>query len=127
MTYSEIENKIVERLKEYLPGYEVVSYPSRPEDFQFTHPLASILVKFQSTQYVKQAAMINYEVHIISRSLIGAEGYDLLEKTRDILTKDFEINGTRFYVTSEQQYDYLDGKWFYRLSISLPFLTFQGY
>jgi|GEM_PF-6695909 len=127
MTYSEIENRLVERLREYLPGYEVLSYPNKPEDFQFTHPTATILVIYQSTQYVKGASMINYEIHIISRSLKGEHGYDLLERVREIVTKDFELNGTKFFVTNEQQYDYFDGKWFYKISISLPFLTLQGY
>lgn len=131
MNYSEIEKAIVKRLTTHLPEYDISIYPNNPIDYEMLHPNGSILVKYRNSQYNSpsiqmQALLINFDIYLLSK-LDRSEGLDLLEKIRQILTSDFFIDNTRFYITSEGQDDFINGIWYYTLQITLPYLTLQGY
>jgi hypothetical protein len=130
MNYSEIENKLVERLKEY-HNYDISVFPDDPSEYILTHPNAGIVVKFAGSswnapQIIQQALLIQYEIYIISR-MKRQKTLDLMEEVRQTLTSDFFIDNSRFYVTGESESEYTDGTWYYKLNLTLPFISLQGY
>ena len=130
MSYNDIETAMVDYLTFKLPNYEIQGYPNSPETYQFIDPHAAILIKYTNSQYANQSSrtqrlLINYEIHILSRNLHGNDGYDLMELVRDTITS-LTIEGSKFYVINEEQYDYADGVWYFRIRVALPFMRLNN-
>ena len=51
MNIKDIEDKIIERLKEEIPEVLIRPFPDKPSEFILLHPLGAILIHYQCANY----------------------------------------------------------------------------
>ena len=97
MDLLQAEQEIVDRLKDQLdPKYLVQSFPENPSTFQFIHPSAAFLVRYQRSSYtnpegnrqvkVFQERELEWVVTVMNRHLTKHDGiYALLETAKTAL------------------------------------------
>lgn len=91
----ELTNEIVGRLKKEFPEYEAESFPDNPESYNFLHPIAALLVRYDSARYEERPSMngpfmqkvtLVFDVTIACRALAGNGGaYALLDRAKSAL------------------------------------------
>lgn len=92
---TELVSEIVKRLKGEFPEYETESFPDSPENYNFLHPMAALLVRYDSARYEERSSMngpfmqkvtLVFDVTIACRSLAGNGGaYALLDGVKSAL------------------------------------------
>src|SRR5574344_326277 len=126
MNITEIENKIVEKLKAKLPDLLVDSFPEKPQDFVFTHPKGAVLVHYQGSNYgniestdiVFQDKKMEYAITLVTRNLRtkNSGAYAILEQVKSILT-GFRLDGySKMYPTKEGFLSENNGIWQYAIN-----------
>lgn len=131
MNITNIENKIIEKLKSKLTDLLIDAFPEKPQDFVFTHPKGAVLVHYQggsygniqSTDIIFQDKKMEYAITIVTRSLRtkNSGAYSLLEQVKSILT-GFRIDGcSKMHPTKEGFLTENNGIWQY--TINFEFTT----
>lgn len=128
MNIEEIENQIVAKLKSEIPDLYIESFPEKPDEFVFTHPIGAVLVHYQggnygnteSLGYVVHTKKLEFAFTIITRNLRkNAGAYATLEKVVSLLT-GFKIDGCeKMYPIKEGFLSENNGIWQYNISFAL--------
>ena len=133
VSIKELTQAVFERLKSRLNDEIAVEYaPTNAETYKVKHPNGAALVSFASIDasepdFVKQTVMFRFNIYLCLRGeLDNIRQMELLDDIRVIMTSDFIIDGSRFYMTSQTR-DYNEsGIWYYSNNFILPQLLMQG-
>lgn len=136
MNIRDIEDKIIEKLKEKIPELLVRGFPDKPSEFILLHPIGAILIHYQGGNYsttqslgfINQVKTAEFSITIVTRNLCSNAGaYELLDKVRSILT-GFEIDGcSELTPTKENFISENKGIWQYAINFSLTVPCIQIY
>lgn len=128
MHISEIENKIIEKLKEEISDLHIEGFPDKPQNFNLIHPKGAILIHYQggnyssskSTSSIVQEKKLEFVLTIITKNLRSNEGaYTYLDKVKEILT-GHKIDGcSKMYPIKENFLSEDAGLWQYSISFSM--------
>lgn len=128
MNIEEIENQIVERLKNKITGLHIEAFPDKPQEFKFTHPKGVILVHYQGAHYgnirsvdvVFQKKKMEFALTIVTRNLRTHSGaYSILEQAKSALT-GFIIDGcSKLQAVKEGFLTENNGIWQYTINFEL--------
>ena len=125
MTINQIENSIIEKLKENITEFHIEGFPDKPSEFSFIHPKGAILVHYQGGNYsdsksldtIFQLKKLEFSITLIVRHLRTHEGaYDCLDKTRSILTGFKPPNCTKMLAIKEEFISENNGIWQYSIN-----------
>lgn len=95
MGIKDIENGIINKLKQDITDLEVRSFPDNTSDYHLKHPKGSVLVHYNSAKFNKslfkeviiQECALIFDVISINRNLRDNNGsYETLERIRNSLT-----------------------------------------
>ena len=136
MNIRDIEDKIIEKLKEKIPELLVRGFPDKPSEFILLHPIGAILIHYQGGNYsttqslgfINQVKTAEFSITIVTRNLRSNAGaYELLDKVRSILS-GFEIDGcSELTPTKENFISENKGVWQYAINFSLTIPCIQIY
>ena len=136
MNIRDIEDEIIEKLKEKIPELLVRGFPDKPSEFMLLHPIGAILIHYQGGNYsttqslgfINQIKTAEFSITIVTRNLRSNAGaYELLDKVRSILT-GFEIDGcSELTPTKENFISENKGIWQYAINFSLTVPCIQIY
>ncbi len=136
MNIREIEDKIIEKLKEGIPELLVRGFPEKPSEFILLHPLGALLIHYQGANYsttqslgfVNQVKTAEFSITVVTRNLRSNDGaYELLDKVRILLT-GYQINGcSEFTPVKENFISENSGIWQYAINFSLSVPCIQIY
>lgn len=136
MNIRDIEDEIIEKLKEKIPELLVRGFPDKPSEFILLHPIGAILIHYQGGNYsttqslgfINQVKTAEFSITIVTRNLRSNAGaYELLDKVRSILT-GFEIDGcSELTPTKENFISENKGIWQYAINFSLTVPCIQIY
>jgi len=129
MTLLDLEDALLARLKEELPGYEVKSYPDNPSDYVLTHPRGAVLVRFAGGKYgptedigaMVQPRRTDWEITVVARHLRAHGGlYVLLDVLRIGLT-GYQVPGcSKAFLLKEDFVSEVNGIWQYAVWLAVP-------
>ena len=124
MNIRDIEDEIIEKLKEKIPELLVRGFPDKPSEFMLLHPIGAILIHYQGGNYsttqslgfINQIKTAEFSITIVTRNLRSNAGaYELLDKVRSILT-GCEIDGcSELTPTKENFISENKGIWLYKV------------
>lgn len=127
MTILEIEQAIMERLKDKIKDLEIIAFPENPSEYRLMHAKGAILVVYagstfsepKSAGHIYQERKVELDINLVMRRLRTHEGaYAYLDAVRLLLT-GFRVNGTgKFYPVREQFLSEELGIWQYRITFS---------
>lgn len=136
MNIKDIEDKIIERLKEEIPEVLIRPFPDKPSEFILLHPLGAILIHYQGANYsttqslgfVNQIKTAEFSITIVTRNLRSNEGaYELLDTVRLALT-GYEIEGCSELTPIKENFiSETKGIWQYAINFSLSVPSIQIY
>lgn len=95
MNIREIENSIIEKLKNEFPEVKVEGFPDKPSEFILLHPIGALLVHYQGSNYTSSQALSfitqenkkEFSITIITRNLRSNNGaYEYLDRVKSVLT-----------------------------------------
>ena len=107
MNIREIENNIIEKLKDTFPNILVQGFPDKPSEFLLLHSIGALLVHYQGSTYsntdalgfVSQENKKEFSITVVTRNLRTNDGaYELIDKIKSVLTgllfslRSFNIN-----------------------------------
>lgn len=128
MLISQIEQKIIERLKEKIKDLHIEGFPDKPQQFSLIHPKGAILVHYQGANYsqtnstssIFQDKKLEFALTVITRNLRNNDGaYEYLDKVRGILT-GYKIDGcSKMHPTKENFLSEDAGIWQYSINFEL--------
>ena len=134
MNIKEIETSIIEQLKTNFPEVLVQGFPDKPSEFNFLHPIGTILIHYQGSNYTNTEALgfvtqenkKEFGITIITRNLRSHNGaYDYIDKVKSVLS-GFQIDEctslvpTKDYFISENK-----GIWQYGVNFTLKTQNIQ--
>lgn len=117
MDIGEIEKLIIETLKKAFPEREVLSFPTKFEDFTFTSPIGCLLLKYNYTNFSEQKTIWQVEQNgTVKFSIISGyrglfffgETHQTQQKIRNIL-KGLEIYGKKIVLGKEEFLSEING------------------
>lgn len=136
MSIKEIENSIIQKLKEAFPEILVEGFPDKPSEFILLHYKGALLVHYQGSTYsntdalgfVTQENKKEFSITVVTRNLRTNDGaYELIDKIKSVLT-GFEIKGcselspSKDFFISEN-----NGIWQYGINFTLTTPNIQEY
>ena len=136
MNIREIENNIIEKLKDTFPNILVQGFPDKPSEFFLLHSIGALLVHYQGSTYsntdalgfVSQENRKEFSITVVTRNLRTNDGaYELIDKIKSVLT-GFEIKGcselspSKDFFISEN-----NGIWQYGINFTLTTPNIQEY
>ena len=95
MNIREIENNIIEKLKDTFPNILVQGFPDKPSEFLLLHSIGALLVHYQGSTYsntdalgfVSQENRKEFSITVVTRNLRTNDGaYTYLDKVKSVLT-----------------------------------------
>lgn len=125
MSINNIENSIIERLKNKFPELHVEGFPEKPAEFRLIHPKGAVLIHYQGGNYSDQKALavivqdkkLEFSITIVMKHLRTHEGaYEYLEKVRDLLTGFKPENCSKMFPTKEEFIGEDNGIWQYSIN-----------
>ena len=125
-----IENAIIEALKEVFPEFDVESFPSDFEHYNFTSPTGCLLVKYLQTDYSDQNTLWNVSQNSAIRFNIisgyrGLKEYKQTHKPQQMLKdalQGLEILGRKIQVVKEQFLTEINTDLYCGLTIKIEFV-----
>ncbi|HSA05726.1 MAG TPA: Gp37 family protein [Candidatus Gastranaerophilales bacterium] len=133
---NDIENQIIQKIKENIPELHIEGFPEKPSEFRLTHSKGAILVHYQggnyseskSIGYIVQDKKLEFSVTVVTRNLRSHEGsYFYLDKVRNILTGYRPDNCSKMQSTKEEFISEDNGIWQYSINFSLTTPTIENY
>lgn len=129
-----IENLIIEKLKATHQDFQVESFPSKFEEFSFTHPLGAILLRYQGSSFSDSQAIgiliqdekIEFALVIGLRYLsCSQEAYPFLGSIKEALT-GFKPQGcSKMQPVKAEFVDEENGDLWYGMTFSLTLTAFE--
>ncbi len=95
MNIRDIEESIINKLKEEFKDLLVQGFPEKPSEFIMIHPIAAILVHYQNSSYtntyslgcITQDNKKEFSITVITRNLRSNNGaYELIDRIKRLLT-----------------------------------------
>ncbi len=123
----EIENKIIEKLKEEISDVAVEGFPDVPGNYMLKHAVGAVLVRYIGAKFEKpqnysrifQEGYSQYAITIIMRNLHRKKRisgiYDKLDEVREILTGFSPDGRFKMFPVSEDFIDEENGIWQYEM------------
>lgn len=134
MNIKEIENSIIEHLKNSFPELSVQGFPDKPEEFILLHPTGAILVHYQGSNYTNTEALgfisqVNkkeFGITIVTRDLRSNNGaYEYIDKIKSALS-GFKIDEcTQLFPVKDYFISENKGIWQYGINFSLKTQNIQ--
>ena len=134
MSINEIENQIIERIKNQIQDLHIQGFPEKPSEFRLTHPKGAILVHYQggnyseskSLGYMVQDKKLEFSITVVTKNLRSHEGsYFYLDKVRQILTGYKPDNCSKMQPIKEDFLSEDNGIWQYSINFSLTTPTIE--
>ena len=136
MNIREIENNIIEKLKDTFPNILVQGFPDKPSEFLLLHSIGALLVHYQGSTYsntdalgfISQENKKEFSITVVTRNLRTNDGaYTYLDKVKSVLT-GFEPEGCSklmpikdFFISEN------NGIWQYGINFTLTTPNIQEY
>jgi len=130
MGLKDIENAIIERLQQEIAGIKVEGFPDNATQYNFTHPIAAILVVYEGSDFtasrvldhINQIQILKFSCVLISRGLHATQAhrgaYTYLDQIRESLT-GFQITGfSKMQPTNEEFIGEDNGIWSFSITFS---------
>ena len=134
MNIRDIENSIIDKLKNTFPEVITEGFPDKPSEFILLHPIGALLIHYQGSNYnnTESLGFINQEnkkefaITIVTRNLRANTGaYEYIDRLRNTLS-GFKIDEctslipTKDYFISEN-----NGIWQYGINFTLKTQNIQ--
>ena len=134
MNIREIENSIINLLKQTFPEIMVQGFPDKPSEFILLHPLGALLVHYQGSNYTNTEALgfvtqenkKEFSITVVTRNLRSNYGaYEYIDKVKATLS-GFSVDEctsllpTKDYFISENK-----GIWQYGINFTLKTQNIQ--
>lgn len=136
MNIREIENNIIEKLKDTFPNILVQGFPDKPSEFLLLHSIGALLVHYQGSTYsntdalgfVSQENRKEFSITVVTRNLRTNDGaYTYLDKVKSVLT-GFEPEGCSKLMPSKDFFiSENNGIWQYGINFTLTTPNIQEY
>src|SRR5574344_2705169 len=128
MSIRDVENSIINKLKESFPNFLVQGFPEKPQEFTLLHPLGAILVHYRGGNYsttdalgfISQDKKMDFALTIVTRNLRSNNGaYEVLDKIKQVLC-GFKIVGcSKLTPVKEGFLSEIGGIWQYEITFTL--------
>ena len=128
MSIRDIENSIIQRLKDKFPQFLVIGFPEKPQEFTLLHPTGAILVHYlggnysnsNSTNIISQDKKYVFSVTTVTRNLRNNNGaYETLDSIKNVLC-GYKIDGcTKLAPSKEGFISETNGIWQYEIEFTL--------
>ena len=136
MNIREIENNIIEKLKDTFPNILVQGFPDKPSEFLLLHSIGALLVHYQGSNYsnsdalgfISQENKKEFSITVVTRNLRTNDGaYTYLDKVKSVLT-GFEPEGCSKLMPSKDFFiSENNGIWQYGINFTLTTPNIQEY
>jgi hypothetical protein len=136
MHIAEVENQIIEKIKENVPELHVEGFPEKPSEFRLTHPKGAILIHYQSGNYsqpksigyIVQDKKMEFSVTVVTKNLRSHEGaYFYIDKVRELLSGFKPDNCSKMQPTKENFLLETAGIWQYAINFTLTTPVIEEY
>ena len=127
MNIAQIENAIIDVLKQNFPEREVNSFPAKFEEYTFLSPVGCLLVKYNFTNFAQQETIwFSQQSGIVKFSIIAGyrglfsygETHNVQEKIRNTL-RGLLIYGKKITINKEEFLSEINGDLYVGLECSL--------
>ena len=128
MNIRDIENSIIDKLKETFPEVLTLGFPDNPSEFILTHPVGALLVHYHGSNYTNSDALgfisqenrKEFSITVVTRNLRNNSGaYEYIDKVKSALT-GFEIEGcTKLMPSKDFFISENGGIWQYGINFTL--------
>ena len=128
MSIRDIENSIIDKLKENFSNLLVDGFPEKPQEFTLIHPVGAILVHYRGGNYsntdavgfISQDKKMDFAITVVTRNLRSNNGaYEVLEKIKQVLC-GFKILGcSKLTPVKEGFLSEISGIWQYEITFTL--------
>ena len=134
MSINEIENQIIEKIKNQIQDLHIQGFPEKPSEFRLTHPKGAILVHYQGGNYSESKSLgcliqdkkLEFSVTVVTKNLRSNEGaYIYLDKVREILTGYRPDNCSKMQPIKEDFLSEDNGIWQYSINFILTTPTIE--
>ncbi len=134
MTINEIENQIIQKIKENISELHIEGFPEKPSEFRLTHPTGAILVHYQGGSYsdsksvgcIYQDRKLEFSITVVTKNLRSHTGsYFYLDKVRQILTGFRPLFCSKMQPIKEEFISEDNGIWQYSINFSLTTPTIE--
>ena len=128
MNIREIENLIIQCLKEKFPEFLVQGFPERPQEFILLHSVGAILVHYRGGNYsnsnsifiISQERGLNFAITIVTRNLRNNNGaYETLDRVKQVLCGYKIPECTKLTPNKEGFISETNGIWQYEIIFTL--------
>ncbi len=128
MSIRDIENSIIDKLKENFSNLLVDGFPEKPQEFTLIHPVGAILVHYRGGNYsntdalgfISQDKKMDFAITVVTRNLRSNNGaYEVLDKIKQVLC-GFKILGcSKLTPVKEGFLSEISGIWQYEITFTL--------
>lgn len=128
MSIREIEDLIIQYLKDKFHQFLVQGFPEKPQEFILLHPVGAILVHYRGGNYsninsigiISQERGLNFAITVVTRNLRNNNGaYETLDKVKQCLC-GYKITGcTKLTPNKEGFISETNGIWQYEIEFTL--------
>ena len=136
MNTRDIENSIIQKLKDSFPEVLVQGFPDKPSEFILLHPIGALLVHYQGSNYtnsnafgiISQENKKEFAITVVTRNLRANQGaYEYIDNVKAVLTgfqpdECSKLMPLKDYFISENS-----GIWQYGITFSLTTTNIQNY
>lgn len=134
----DIENAIIAKLREALPGLSIEAFPENPAEYELIHPLGAVLVQYDGSTFrankvtngaVAQLRSLRFVLALVLRNLRDSSGcYEVLRTAAEALG-GLVIPGAATCLTpvSEGFSSEADGVWVYVQGYEISTRFVSGY
>lgn len=128
MSIRDIENSIIQYLKDKFPQFLVQGFPEKPQEFILIHPVGAILVHYRGGNYsnlnsigiISQDKGLNFAITVVTRNLRNNNGaYETLDKVKQVLCGYKIPECTKLTPNKEGFISETNGIWQYEISFTL--------
>ena len=128
MNIREIENLIIQCLKEKFPEFLVQGFPEKPQEFILLHPVGAILVHYRGGNYsnsnsifiISQERGLNFAITVVTRNLRNNNGaYETLDRVKQVLCGYKIPECTKLTPNKEGFISEINGIWQYEIIFTL--------
>ena len=128
MSIREIENSIIQYLKDKFPQFLVQGFPEKPQEFVLLHPVGAILVHYRGGNYsnlnslgiISQDKGLNFAIIVVTRNLRNNNGaYETLDKVKHVLCGYQIPECTKLTPNKEGFISETSGIWQYEIEFTL--------
>lgn len=128
MSIREIEDSIIQYLKEKFPQFLVQGFPEKPQEFILLHPIGAILVHYRGGNYsnlnaigiISQDKGLNFAITVVTRNLRNNNGsYETLDKVKQYLCGYKIPECSKLTPNKESFISETNGIWQYEIEFTL--------